>query len=97
MSATDRWLAERADAVPDALARELDRTGEADTVPAALVERALSALSQARGRPPDERAAAYRLLAADAYLTYACEAAAGSEDPGAVLERILERLAADAA
>lgn len=96
MSETDRWLAGRASGVPEPLAGELDREEEADSVPASLLERGLASLSRARTGPPRDRDAAYRLLAADAYVTYACEAAAECEDePGEILERILKRLAAE--
>ncbi len=80
----------------------------ADPAPGELVEAALERLRRAR-REPAERSAAFELLAADAWLTYACEAAvdpatgseaAGGEgadwalpDPEASLGRILARVA----
>lgn len=38
------------------------------------------------------REAAFHLLAADAFLTYTCEALAREEDPKAGLDRLLQRV-----
>jgi hypothetical protein len=43
-----------------------------------------------------ERRGAFRLLAADAYLTYACEAALDSQDASAALERVVQKVVAEA-
>jgi len=49
----------------------------------------MSCLDAARARPGRVRESAFRLLEADALLTYACEAALESGDPEAALRRIL--------
>ncbi len=92
MSAVDRWLAERAEGVPDVLARHLDVEEDGDDVADALVRRGLRALGEALARPGRDRGAAFRLLAADAYLTYACQAAAEGDDPEGALREILTRI-----
>lgn len=56
-----------------------------------MTTRGLDALDQALGRPGRDRQAAFHLLVGDAFLTYACEAAAGEVDVGARLKEILER------
>lgn len=72
------WLDARANAPPAELR---DRMGEAlaavssETVPGALAEAALSCMKDTLAAP-EERASALDLLAADALLTYALEAAA---------------------
>lgn len=74
---------------PEAL---LSRMGEAALGPSAvepLLEAAGEALADAlAGR--GERRGAYRLLAADACITWACEAALEGERPDATLTRVLE-------
>jgi hypothetical protein len=47
------------------------------------------ALEAARRHPGRVRDSAFHLLAADALLTYACEAGLESDDPGVALQRIL--------
>lgn len=93
MSAADRWLEERISGIPETLASHLDRTEGGEGVVEPLLRRGLAALSGARARTGPNREGAFRLLAADAYLTYACEAAAESDEPGAALEEILSRVA----
>lgn len=85
------WLERREPRAPEPLfarmAEALSGRAEAD-VPEALAGAALACLRAAveGGR---DRAAAWDLLAADALLTYACEAAAeAGPDVRAVLERI---------
>jgi hypothetical protein len=46
-------------------------------------------LEAALARPGRVRESAFRLLEADALLTYACEAALEAEDPAGALRRIL--------
>lgn len=92
MSAADRWLTARLDPVPEALAVRLDGDEEGEELVETLLLRGLGALSDALGPPGPDREAAYRLLVADAYLTYACEAAVEADDPEAALEEILGRV-----
>ncbi len=60
--------------------------------PARLIEWGLRALSRALEKPGRVRAAAFDLLVADAFLTYACEAMAASGDVGAGLESLIGQL-----
>ncbi len=55
----------------------------------ALTEAGRRRLDDARARPGRVRASAFRLLEADALLTYACEAALESDDPATALRRTL--------
>ena len=59
-----------------------------------LADLASSALAWAAKNPGRNREAAFRLLAGDAFLTYACEASLDSKDTGAVLADLLARLGA---
>jgi hypothetical protein len=58
-----------------------------------LAEVGVAALARARSRPGRVRERAFDLLAADALISYACEAALEDEDPTAALGAILERVA----
>ena len=73
------WLAMRAGAVPPVLEARmesaLDDVLDDDVVARALADAARSCLRDAM-RAGEDRAAALHLLAADALITYACEAAA---------------------
>ncbi len=86
------WLEQREPRAPEPLfarmAAALSRRTETD-VPAALAGAALACLRAAveGGR---DRAAAWDLLAADALLTYACEAAA---EAGPAARAVLDRIA----
>jgi hypothetical protein len=61
----------------------------------ALCVEARAALREAR-LEAGERRGAYRLLAADAYLTYACEAALAADDPTEGLLRVVRQVAEEA-
>jgi hypothetical protein len=82
------WLATRSPAPPDVLPLQVP-AGAGDPVDR-LVQSGLGALERALAGT-GERGGAYDLLAADALLTYACEAAAAESDPEAALLRIVER------
>lgn len=60
----------------------------------ALLRAGLAELDASRAVPGRVRRSAFHLLAADALLTYACEAALGSGDPRAALVEILQQAAA---
>ena len=83
------WLRGRAPAPPEALPLHVDSaTGDpvdllADAG-ARTLERALTGEGERRG--------AYDLLAADALITYASEAAAAADDPEAALLRVVARV-----
>lgn len=57
--------------------------------------RGVRALGEALERPGRDREAAFRLLAADAYLTWACEAAVELGEPETALRGLLDRVAAE--
>ncbi len=98
MSATERWLQPRIVALPPelaaavsaAVARVASREGP---VPDTLAETALDELDAVVARRQD-RAAALRLLAADALLTYAFEASVDPELGGttALASRLAEEV-----
>jgi hypothetical protein len=77
------WLADRAESVPSALQAEmasaLQEVSEERRMPAVLAEAARICLLRAL-QHGDERAAALPLLAADALVTYACDAASAEGD-----------------
>ena len=75
-----------------ALTRASEEGGGAVGVPEQLAEAGLAALAEVIAGV-GARASAVRLLAADALLTFACEAAA--EEGGGALERLTEALAPD--
>jgi len=60
----------------------------------ALLRAGLSELDASRSAPGRVRASAFHLLAADALLTYACEAALDHDDPRPAFVEILQRAAA---
>ena len=98
-SALAAWIVRREPQAPEAL---LGRTADQVRVPEpldgavdALVEAARSGLADARRRI-GERRGAFRLLEADACLTYACEAALDATDPTRLLGRILDGVVAEA-
>lgn len=95
MSAGQVWLDTRRPPPPDPLApwlqADADHAGE---VPDALTGKACEALDRACSAPGPVRDSAFHLLAADALLTYACEAAVESSAPEGTLGRILRRVAA---
>lgn len=95
MSTLEGWLAERSPEPPAELARELraslaaaDEAG--DRLFDVLMVAARERLGRARARPGRVRESAFHLLAADAFFSYACEAALESDDPEAALLRIVE-------
>lgn len=63
---------------------------------ARLTDSGVAAMDRARARPGRVRDSAFHLLAADALITYACEAALEEEDPDEALWQILRRAAAGA-
>ena len=94
---TKDWLEARRPPAPEGLAAWLgprvdgaEPAGGAEgDVGATLRARAFAALDRARTAPGRSRDSAWWLLAADALLTYACEAALEGNDPDACLERLL--------
>lgn len=86
------FLASRTPRPPEPLARRMDGEALDEAAPVeGLAEAAFRALDEARGAPGRVRGSAYHLLAADALLTWACEAALESPDPEPVLAGLLQR------
>jgi len=80
-------MAGRRPAPPADLAEALAFGGESSAD--ALMVEAGSRLAAARARLGRVRESAFRLLEADALITYACEAALEREDPEAALRQVL--------
>lgn len=59
-----------------------------------LTGEAVGLLDEVLTHPAASRDVAFRLLAADALLTWSCEAAADGRDPGEILGSLAKRLAA---
>jgi hypothetical protein len=89
VSDVEAWLARRTPAPPQGLAEAMRPLAAGTSLYASLADAGLDRLQQARARPGRVRESAFRLLEADALLTYACEAALESDDPEAALRRIL--------
>lgn len=88
------FLATRTPAPPEALGAWLSAVElDAVTPLSGLTREGLEALDRARGAPGRVRESAFHLLAADALLTYACEAAMEEDDPAASLMDLMERAA----
>lgn len=87
------WLATRTPSVPGAF-RVWMRPGHPDDPASveALAREAEEALDRALAPAGRPRRGAFDLLAADGFLTYACEAALEEEDPADALDGLLRRL-----
>lgn len=89
------FLSARTPPAPAPLAVWLERVPVSEgTTAEALLRAGLDELDAARTAPGRVRQSAFHLLAADALLTYACEAALELDDPRAELVRILQQAAA---
>ena len=95
------WLATRTPPAPDELRAwlkipddEADFDGGVASVPGCLVAGGLAHLDEAVAGPGRDREAAYQLLAADALITYGCEAASEVADVRGVLREVLVRVSA---
>jgi hypothetical protein len=89
--ALQAWLAARCPGVPEAFVERLapeSSPGSARAAPHALIGPALRDALARRG----ERGGAFRLLAADAWITWAAEAALDAPDPEAALLEILDEV-----
>jgi hypothetical protein len=90
------WLATRTPPAPDELQAWLripddgtDPDGGVASVSGSLLKSALAHLEDATARHGRDREAAYQLLAADALVTYGCEAASEAEDVRRALRQVL--------
>jgi len=87
------WLRSREPGVPEAfLPRLLEDGGSSEVDPWTLYEKARGELLASLEVPGRHRVSAFRLLAADAFLTYACELMARQADPGRDLEALVRTL-----
>ena len=91
----EAWLSRRTPGIPPAFLPRLLGYGEDDASWPGLSQRGEEALKEALRTPTGNRENAFHLLAADAFLTYACEALARVEDVEAGLNNLLERLGAE--
>lgn len=89
MTALAEWIVSRRPAPPADLAARVRVEGGIAAFDVALSDVGCDRLGQARARPGRVRESAFRLLEADALITYACEAALETEDPPGALRRIL--------
>jgi len=89
------WISGRTPAAPVEFAKWLNPEVEASgCLSSALLDEALRSLNRALAHPGRDREGALHLLAADGFLTYACEAATEADDVGATLRNLVERTAA---
>jgi len=86
------WLAGREPAPPLELQEWLALPDDDLPLVDALAEAGRVCLERAQRRPGRDREAAFHLLAADAFFTYACEAATETEDVEAALRGVLSRI-----
>jgi len=89
------WVDSRRPVVPSAFRPHLSDSAATTGDVEELVGAARRHLEETLARPGRDREAAFHLLAADAYATYACEAAMFDDDPAASLRSVLERLQSD--
>jgi len=83
------WIETRRPPVPMDLGRWLHADAESGSMTECITLLARTALDEARAQPGRVRESAFQLLAADALVTYACEAALEEADPPAALRAIL--------
>ena len=95
MSDIGAWMEARRPAPPMDLERWLRADGESGSMTERITSLARTALDESRARPGRIRESAFQLLAADALVTYACEAALEESDPAAALHAILLRTASE--
>lgn len=94
MSELGDWIRRRTPPAPEVFLPWLDASSvNLDDIPSALLDHALSSLNEALARPGRDREGALHLLAADGFLTYACEAATEVHDVGATLRSLVKRVA----
>lgn len=94
MTGLGAWLDTRRPAVPEALKEWLAVDNGLPLSVSGLADLGITALDRAEVARRLDRRAAFQLLAADAFLTYACEAAIDEPDAASQLHLILDRCAA---
>ena len=90
MSEVRGWLSSRRPSPPPELSEALNVDAEEGALHVRLSRAAVARLEQARANPGRDRASAFPLLAADALLTYACEAALERPDADEALLSLLD-------
>ena len=85
------WIDERQPPVPPAFRLYLEAPGPAS--PDGFAAAAAAAMEACARRDPKDRAAAFSLLAADAFITYACQLVLLNRDGGPELRRLARRVA----
>ncbi len=93
MSDIRTWIETRRPPAPMDLGRWLHADAESGSMTERITFLARTALDEARAQPGRVRESAFQLLAADALVTYACEAALEEANPPAALRTILLRTA----
>lgn len=88
------FLAARTPRPPAALEAWLAAGAAAGEAAAGMASQALAELARSRASAGRVRDSAWHLLAADALITYACEAALNGSDPPGALEDLLRKAAA---
>jgi acyl-homoserine lactone acylase PvdQ len=83
------WIDARQPPAPMDLRPWLHTDLESGSMTERIARLARTALDEARANPGRVRESAFHLLAADALVTYACEAALDEADPSAALRTIL--------
>jgi hypothetical protein len=90
----EAWLDRRVPAPPVELRRAvlaaLESDDDGEPLGPSLAKAGRARLAAALARPGRVRASAFEMLAADALITYACEAALSSDDPEGSLLAIVE-------
>ena len=89
MSDIRKWIDARQPPAPMDLRPWLHTDVESGSMTERITNLARTALDEARGNPGRVRESAFHLLAADALVTYACEAAPAEQDPAGALRTIL--------
>ena len=89
MSEVQAWLSTRQPSPPPQLSEALHADGGQGAMHVRLAGAAVAQLDWARANPGRRRESAFHLLAADALLTYACEAALESHDADGSLSNLL--------
>ncbi len=88
----EEWLKECEPKIPAPFLPYLSGVSSGPAGIETLIASGEEALSRALGETGQNRAAAFDLLAADAFLTYACEAVAAGGDVRQGLEALLEHI-----
>lgn len=92
MSSVPDWLTKAEPPVPEEFAARLELAPATGPDPDRLVSAAEESLERALEPDGRERRGAFDMLAADGFLTYACEEALEADDPAPVLAAMVRRI-----